>query len=125
MGGSGSVVGGRAADEIEKHLGAFVDAARKFAGAPDVHLHDLRRTGNTLAAETGATPRELVDRTGHSSTRAAPRPGGAGPDGRGGHRGRGRGPTGTRGARKSRENEKTAHKGRSASALPAEEAESG
>ena len=49
---------------------------------PEVHLHDLRHTGNTLAAETGATLRELMDRMGHSSTRAAmiylPRAGGAG-----------------------------------------------
>jgi hypothetical protein len=31
----------------------------------------LRHTGNTLAAETGATLRELMDRMGHRSTRAA------------------------------------------------------
>ena len=36
-----------------------------------MHLHDLRHTGNTLAAETGATLRELMDRMGHASTRAA------------------------------------------------------
>ncbi|XVV05295.1 tyrosine-type recombinase/integrase [Actinosynnema sp. CA-248983] len=47
------------------------DKARKAAGIPDVHLHDLRHTGNTLAAETGATLRELMDRIGHSATRAA------------------------------------------------------
>lgn len=45
--------------------------AREAAGIPDVHLHDLRHTGNTLAAETGATLRELMDRMGHASTRAA------------------------------------------------------
>jgi integrase len=33
--------------------------------------HDLRHTGNTWAAETGATLRDLMDRMGHSTTRAA------------------------------------------------------
>ena len=36
-----------------------------------IHFHDLRHTGNTLTAATGATLRELMDRMGHSSTRAA------------------------------------------------------
>jgi integrase len=34
-------------------------------------LHDLRHTGNTMAAATGASLRELMERMGHSSTRAA------------------------------------------------------
>jgi integrase len=34
-------------------------------------LHDLRHTGNTLAGEAGASLRELMDRMGHSTTRAA------------------------------------------------------
>lgn len=37
-------------------------------GVPDLHLHDLRHTGNTLAAETGATLRDLMNRMGHRST---------------------------------------------------------
>ncbi len=41
------------------------------AGVPDPHFHDLRHTGNTWAAETGATLRDLMDRMGHSTTRAA------------------------------------------------------
>ena len=45
--------------------------ARVKAGVPDLHLHDLRHTGNTLAAETGATLRELMNRMGHRSPRAA------------------------------------------------------
>jgi integrase len=45
--------------------------ARKAVGQPELHLHDLRHTGNTFAAETGATLRELMDRMGHRSTRAA------------------------------------------------------
>jgi integrase len=36
-----------------------------------LHFHDLRHTGNTWAAESGATLRELMDRMGHASTRAA------------------------------------------------------
>ncbi|MBV2362253.1 tyrosine-type recombinase/integrase [Streptomonospora nanhaiensis] len=40
-------------------------------GLEGVHLHDLRHTGNTYAAEAGASLRELMDRMGHSSTRAA------------------------------------------------------
>ncbi len=36
-----------------------------------MHFHDLRHTGNTWAAEAGATLRELMDRMGHASTRAA------------------------------------------------------
>ena len=35
------------------------------------HLHDLRITGNHLTVATGATLRELMDRMGHSSPRAA------------------------------------------------------
>ena len=45
--------------------------ALKAAGLPAVHFHDLRHTGNTLAANSGATLRELMDRSGHDSERAA------------------------------------------------------
>jgi len=38
---------------------------------PDLHFHDLRHTGNTMAAGQGANLRELMERMGHSSTRAA------------------------------------------------------
>lgn len=42
------------------------------AGLPDgFHVHDLRHTGNTLTAETGASLAELMTRMGHSSSRAA------------------------------------------------------
>jgi integrase len=37
----------------------------------DTHVHDLRHTGNTFTAETGASLAELMSRMGHSSTRAA------------------------------------------------------
>jgi integrase len=36
-----------------------------------VHLHDLRHTGNQLVAEKRANLRELMDRMGHSTSRAA------------------------------------------------------
>jgi integrase len=45
--------------------------ARIKVELPDVHFHDLRHTGNTLAATTGASLAELMARMGHSSTRAA------------------------------------------------------
>ncbi|MEU9201406.1 tyrosine-type recombinase/integrase [Streptomyces sp. NPDC048332] len=45
--------------------------ALRTTGLGDVHFHDLRHTGNTLAATGGATTRELMQRMGHSSVRAA------------------------------------------------------
>jgi integrase len=45
--------------------------ALKTAGIASLHFHDLRHTGNTLAATAGATLRELMDRMGHDSERAA------------------------------------------------------
>lgn len=45
--------------------------ALRSAGLPLIHFHDLRHTGNMLAAGTGARLRELMDRMGHSTTRAA------------------------------------------------------
>jgi len=46
--------------------------ARRRAGiAHYVRFHDLRHTGNNLAASTGASTRELMARMGHSSSRAA------------------------------------------------------
>ncbi|WP_435886903.1 tyrosine-type recombinase/integrase, partial [Streptomyces anulatus] len=44
---------------------------RKAAGRPSPHFHDLRHIGNTPAASTGASLKELMARMGHSSTRAA------------------------------------------------------
>lgn len=82
--------------ELEHHLATFVPAscpyafpnskgepikrssfrsvwllARSKAGVPNLRFHDLRHTGNTLAAATGASTRELMARMGHSSMRAA------------------------------------------------------
>jgi integrase len=82
--------------ELERHLEAFVPAdcryvfpnskgepikrssfrsvwllARRKADLPALRFHDLRHTGNTLAAATGASTRELMARMGHTSMRAA------------------------------------------------------
>ena len=40
-------------------------------GFPGLHFHDLRHTGNTLAAQTGTSLRDLMARMGHDSPRAA------------------------------------------------------
>ena len=41
-------------------------------GVPHLHFHDLRHTGNTLAAGTpGTSTRDLMERMGHDSMRAA------------------------------------------------------
>lgn len=45
--------------------------ARSAAGRHDLHFHDLRHTGLTLAAGTGATTAELMHRAGHASPDAA------------------------------------------------------
>lgn len=44
---------------------------RADVGLPDLHFHDLRHVGNTLAASTGASLKELMTRMGHASPRAA------------------------------------------------------
>ena len=38
---------------------------------PKLHLHDLRHTGNTLAASSGASLKDLMTRMGHDSPAAA------------------------------------------------------
>lgn len=45
--------------------------ARAAAGRPDLRWHDLRHTGATLAAVSGATLAELMARLGHSTVDAA------------------------------------------------------
>jgi integrase len=47
--------------------------ARSAAGRPDLRFHDLRHTGATLAAATGATLADLMARLGHSTPAAAMR----------------------------------------------------
>jgi integrase len=45
--------------------------AVKSVGAEGLHFHDLRHTGNTFAAASGAKLRDLMARMGHDSERAA------------------------------------------------------
>lgn len=45
--------------------------ARRRAGLLELRFHDLRHTGNTLAAATGASTKELMARMGHASMRVA------------------------------------------------------
>jgi integrase len=40
-------------------------------GQSEIHIHDLRHTGNQFTADAGANPRELMARMGHDSLRAA------------------------------------------------------
>ena len=53
------------------HWNARWRAARDIVGCPHLRFHDLRHTGNTLAASTGASTRELMARLGHASPQAA------------------------------------------------------
>jgi integrase len=45
--------------------------AVRSIGAEGLHVHDLRHTGNTFAASSGAGLRDLMVRMGHDSERAA------------------------------------------------------
>lgn len=51
-------------------LVGWKDAVTKI-GKPGLHFHDLRHTGNTLAASSGASTRDLMARMGHDSMNAA------------------------------------------------------
>ena len=51
---------------------AFVRARAKV-GLDEMTIHDLRHTGQTLAAQAGATMADLMRRLGHSSMAAARR----------------------------------------------------
>ncbi len=56
-----------------QHLQAAWNKARATIGRPDLHLHDLRHSGLTWSAATGATTAELMRRAGHASPVAAAR----------------------------------------------------
>jgi integrase len=45
--------------------------AKRSVGLEQFHLHDLRHTGNTWAAATGASTKELMGRMGHADERTA------------------------------------------------------
>jgi integrase len=51
-------------------LSAWPQAAESV-GLPGLHFHDLRHTGNHLAAQSGAGLKDLMARMGHDSERAA------------------------------------------------------
>lgn len=51
----------------EKRFRTAWEAAKAEIGQPELHLHDLRHAAGVMAAQTGATLRELMDRLGHTS----------------------------------------------------------
>ncbi|MEU1696304.1 tyrosine-type recombinase/integrase [Streptomyces hirsutus] len=64
-------VGAKGATPRRNHFNRLWRKACSDAGIKGLHFHDLRHTGNTLAASTGASTRELMARMGHSTARAA------------------------------------------------------
>ncbi|MEU1896690.1 tyrosine-type recombinase/integrase [Streptomyces pristinaespiralis] len=64
-------VGAKKATPRRNHFGKLWRKACDQVGIKGLHFHDLRHTGNTLAAATGASTRELMTRMGHSTARAA------------------------------------------------------
>jgi len=65
------LVGEKGAGVIPGVLQTAWNRARRSIGRPDLHLHDLRHSGLTWAAATGATVAELMHRAGHASPAAA------------------------------------------------------
>ena len=68
--------GGEALLFVEPSTGSFAgekrfrtawEAARDAIGQPQLHFHDLRHAAGVLAAHSGATVRELMDRLGHTT----------------------------------------------------------
>ena len=64
-------VGPKGAPLDRSHWNRRWRKARAVIGRDDLRFHDLRHTGNTLAAATGASTKELMTRMGHSSMAAA------------------------------------------------------
>ncbi|WP_108666286.1 tyrosine-type recombinase/integrase [Euzebya rosea] len=64
-------VGAKGAPLDRSHWNRRWRRARAAIGRDDLRFHDLRHTGNTLAAATGASTKELMTRMGHSSMAAA------------------------------------------------------
>ncbi|MFE7709728.1 tyrosine-type recombinase/integrase [Streptomyces sp. NPDC057486] len=64
-------IGAKKATPRRNHFGELWRKACDQVGIKGLHFHDLRHTGNTLAAATGASTRELMTRMGHSTARAA------------------------------------------------------
>ncbi|MEU6892160.1 tyrosine-type recombinase/integrase [Streptomyces sp. NPDC046557] len=64
-------IGAKKATPRRNHFNRLWHKACREAGIKGLHFHDLRHTGNTLTASTGASTRELMARMGHSTARAA------------------------------------------------------
>ncbi|MGI5425805.1 tyrosine-type recombinase/integrase [Streptomyces sp. CA-179760] len=64
-------LGAKGATPRRNHFNRLWQKACDETGIKGLHFHDLRHTGNTLAASTGASTRELMTRMGHSTARAA------------------------------------------------------
>ncbi|WP_034088210.1 tyrosine-type recombinase/integrase [Streptacidiphilus albus] len=64
-------IGAKGATPRRNHFNRLWHKACGEVGIKDLHFHDLRHTGNTLTASTGASTKELMARFGHSTTRAA------------------------------------------------------
>ena len=56
--------------DLDESIGTELLRVTKI-GKPGLHFHDLRHTGNTLAASSGASTRDLMARMGHDSMNAA------------------------------------------------------
>jgi integrase len=70
-GADGLVFGGPKGAPLRRpNFTRFWQPATRQAGLEGTHFHDLRHAGNTLAATSSATLRELMGRMGHASTRA-------------------------------------------------------
>jgi integrase len=65
--------GGRLRRSNFRRATHWAATARKVGLPAEFHFHDLRHTGNQLAAEAGAMTEELMRRMGHSTVRAAMR----------------------------------------------------
>lgn len=52
-------------------FGTWWNKARIAAGRSNLRFHDLRHTGATMAAQSGATLKERMDRLGHTTPKAA------------------------------------------------------
>ncbi len=65
------VKGASAEKPAERPVATDWGRACRRTGIDGLRFHDLRHTGNTLAAATGASTKELMSRMGHASSRAA------------------------------------------------------
>jgi integrase len=68
---SAVIVGEKGGRLLPQVLSASWSRAREKVGRTDLRLHDLRHSGLTWAAATGATISELMRRAGHGSPAAA------------------------------------------------------